>query len=100
MSKLQAPLWLVVLVIPACAMNEFRNEFAGFVPGGLQPLNCGTPEAPKPCKSKRKPDHSTLQLRSAVSELQLRPVVVVQELGGAPAVAVATTTVPPDVPHA
>jgi hypothetical protein len=93
MSRLRAPLWLVVLVIPACAMNELgnRNEFAGFVPGVLQPGNCGTPEAPQPCKSKRKLDHSTLRLR---------PVVLVKELGGAPAVAVATTTLPPGEPHA
>ena len=85
MSRLRA-LSLVLLLIPGCARNEpgEPHDVAGFVPGLLQPQNCGTPETPKPCKSTRKADGS---------KSRLRPVVLVQELGGAPTVAVAPTTV-------
>jgi hypothetical protein len=85
-------LWLLLLLIPGCVMDELRkpDEHADFVPGVPQPENCGTPETPKPCNPTRKRDGSTPRLR---------PVVLVQELGAAPSVSVATTTVLPGEPQ-
>jgi hypothetical protein len=66
--------WLIPLLLAGCSMEGLSDS--AYVPGPLQPGNCGTPYQFKPCNA----SHGVLAGRQ-----QPKPTVTVEVLAGATA---------------
>ena len=66
--------WLIPLLLAGCSMNGLSDS--AYVPGPLQPGNCGTPDQFKPCVTSR---------GLLAGRQQPKPTVTVEVLAGATA---------------